>query len=202
MVTMVILGVLAAALIAGCGGDEPAAVPAPTEPPAPAVAPTQEPLPTPDPTPEPTPEPTAPPEPGPTATPAPAPTATPMPEPPATLAPTATPAPAPTAIPTPAPTTGAGTNVLQPSNQPPHIFIGTAQLNGAPAPAGTAILAMVGTFQVGSGSVTSADGTFGAVLVPYPDQMVTFMVGTAPASQSAVRTMVGGSTVLTLTASR
>ena len=61
---------------------------------------------------------------------------------------------------------------------------------------------MVGAFQVGSGSVTSADGGFSVITVPYPDQMVTFMVGTAPASQAAVRTVVGGSTVLTLTASR
>lgn len=202
LVTLGILGILAAGLIAGCGGEEPTAIPMPTQ--TPTIEPTNPPLPTLRPDPTATPEPTAMPAPAPepTAMPAPTPAPTATPEPTATSAPTpaptATPAPTPTAAPTPAGNQG---GELQPSSRPPHIFVGTARLNAAPAPVGTAITVMVGTFEAGAGVVEDDTGKFSTIVVPYPNQMATFMVGGFAATQPAMTTMVGGSTAVALTAS-
>ena len=197
--TLVILGIFAVGLIAGCGGEEPTATPMPTA--TPAVAPTEEPLPTPNPTPTRALEPTATPEP--TSTPEPTATPEPTPTPEPTVAPTPAPAPtaAPTAVPTVAPTPEQSTGTLRPSNRPPHIIVGTAMLDGAPAPVGTVVTAMVGTVEVGTGTVEDATGKFSTIVVPYPGQMLTFMVGTSPADQPAITTVDGGSNAVSLTAS-
>ena len=144
LVILGILGVLTLGVIVGCGGEEPTATPEPTQPTSRADTPQ---LPD-SPRPTSTPEPTATPVPEPTATPVPEPTAMPTPEPTATPVPTPTPTPVPpTPVPTPAPAaTAAPTSVPSapggaPERNdavPPHIIVGTASIDGSPAPAGTA----------------------------------------------------------------
>jgi hypothetical protein len=154
------------------------------------VAACAEPTPTPSPTPEPTPEPTATPAP----TPTPEPTATPTPAPTPTPEPTATPTPEPTATPAPTPApTPAGQAQL-----PPHVFIGTVMIDGAPAPDGTVVTALVNSAEVGSAVVTN--GEFTNLQVGVPGETVTFRVGDLTTNETAT-TEVGGATVVDLTAS-
>ena len=133
------------------------------------------------PAPTPTPEPTATPTPAPTPTPQP--TATPLPEPTAT----ATPVPAPT--PTP---------VERAQNRPPHIFIGTVTIDGAPAPDGTVVTAIVDGAEVGSAVVQN--GEYANLQVGVPGETVTFRVGNLTANETAT-TEVGGADIVNLTAS-
>jgi outer membrane biosynthesis protein TonB len=149
--------------------------------PTPLPTPTPEPTPTATPEPTPTPEPTATPTPMPTPTPEP--TATPTPEPTATVPPTIPPSPTPS---------GAGQNL------PPHIFIGSVTIDGAPAPDGTVVTALVNGAEVGSAVVT--DGKFTNLQVGAAGQTVTFRVGEVTANETAT-TEVGGATVVDLTAS-
>jgi hypothetical protein len=150
------------------------------------VAACAEPTPTPSPTPEPTATPAPTPTPEPTATPTPAPTPTPEPTTTPTPEPTATPAP------TPAPTP-AGQAQL-----PPHVFIGTVMIDGAPAPDGTVVTALVNGAEVGSAVVTN--GEFTNLQVGVPGETVTFRVGDLTANETTT-TEVGGATVVDLTAS-
>ncbi len=112
----------------------------------------------------------------PSPTPTPAPTATPRPTP--TPAPTATPRPTPT--PTPAPTTEPPQ--LPGSSEPPHIFAGTANLNGNPAGQGVAIDAYDAGRLIGA-TVTQAGGRF-SIHVHRAEGVITFRVNNQAAAES------------------
>ncbi len=169
------LGILLAVavfLIAACGGSDPTVVPttAPTEAPD-VVAPTS--------------------MPEPTATAAPTNTLAPT----ATSAPTNTPAPTPTS--TPAPTIDLA---AAKSNEPPHIFVGTAKIDGILAPRGTIVAAVIGGQTAGLG-VVEDNGVFTPIVVDVLGQFVTFKVSEFEAGQPAVQTKKGEGTVLDLDAS-
>ncbi len=167
--------VIVAFLLAACGSPEPTATPTaePEATKAPAAA-------------------TSPPA----ATSAPAPTNTPPP--------TVTPIPAiivvPTNTPIPQPTPRPIIDLsAQGQNLPPHIFIGTARIDGNLVPRDTMVLAFIGETEVGGG-VVGSDGKYPAILIGHLGQTVTFTVGGLVADQTAV-TMMGGAEVLDLTAS-
>ncbi|MDA0735303.1 MAG: hypothetical protein O2860_12110, partial [Chloroflexi bacterium] len=83
---------------------------------------------------------------------------------------------------------------------PPHIFIGSATVNGLVAPSGTTITAMIGGEAKGSVNVGS-NGQYGPLRVNSGSgSEVTFVVGTLTAAETATWQQ-GGSTVLNLTAS-
>ena len=92
-----------------------------------------------------------------------------------------TPTPLPAATPTPAPTTeppqlpGGG-------NEPPHIFIGTANLNGSPAGTGVAIDAYDAGRLIGA-TVTQAGGRF-SIHVHRAEGVITFRVNNQAATES------------------
>jgi hypothetical protein len=156
---------------------------------------TPEPAPTPEPTQEPTPEPT----PVPTPVPTPEPTATPAPTPTPTPAPTATPTPEPTATPAPAPLPPARTDVL------PHVFVGTATLDGLPASDGTVVTAWVAAFNEPVGEGTVSNGSYSVTVSQYgsesfANKTVTFRLGAFDATEAATW-LAGGGDVLNLTAS-
>ena len=134
------------------------------------------PAPTPTPTPQPTatPVPTPTPTPAPTATPRPTPTATPWPTP----APTATAA---TPYPTPMPTPAAPQLVI-PGNEPPHLFIGRATLNGNAVGAGVSVQAYDGGKLIGA-TVTQAGGNF-TIHVHRAAGVITFRVNNQAAAES------------------
>ena len=121
----------------------------------------------------------------PTATPAPTPrpTATPVPTPRPTPTPypTPTPTPYPTAAPTPAPTTEPP-QLPGGSGVPPHIFTGTANLNGSPAGTGIAIDAYDGGRLIGA-TVTQAGGRF-SIHVHRAQGVITFQVNNQAAAES------------------
>ena len=178
------LGILLVVTMAACGGDDVQPAPNPT------VA---------SPTAAPTPVPTDPPAPTPTTAPvisivaptaAPSPTAVPVPTP----VPTDVPPPPPTLAPNPSPQA-----TLIPSTQPPHIFIGAASLDGALAPAGTVIAAYVQGQEVSLG-IVAEDGKFSAIVVPFQNQAVVFAVAGYPAAQVHPQTVIGGATLMDLTA--
>lgn len=150
-----------------------------------------------------TPVPTAAPTEAPTAAPTVA-VATSTPVPTATTAPTSTPVPTPViALPTntPEPTPVATIDLeAAKSDQPPHVFVGTAKIDGVAAPRGTFVGVMIGD-QIVASSRVGSDGDFGTILVEIPDYEVTFQVGDYPASQPAIMTQKGGATVLELDAS-
>ena len=123
-------------------------------------------------TPTPTPAPT--PTPVPTATPRPTPTATPWPTP----VPTATAA---TPYPTPMPTPAAPQLVI-PGNEPPHLFIGRATLNGNAVGAGVSVQAYDGSKLIGA-TVTQAGGTF-TIHVHRSAGVITFRVNNQAAAES------------------
>ena len=110
----------------------------------------------------PRPEPTATRIPEPTATlapaPAPEPTATPVPAPTATPVPTATPLPTATPIPPPAPL--AAPLPERDNSEPPHVFVGSVTINGAPAPNGTEVTVWLEEFNAPLGAGTSSGGDY------------------------------------------
>ena len=80
---------------------------------------------------------------------------------------------------------------------PPHVFIGTASVNGLPAPAGTAVVAEVDGICTNSVRV-GAGGRFSNLLAKGPGSTVTFKIDTLAAAQRFPWTL-GGATVLDLT---
>ena len=130
--------------------------------------------------------------PAPTPTPTPQPTATPVPTPTPTPVPTATPRPTPTATPwpTPAPTATAATptptpaapQLVIPGNEPPHLFIGRAMLNGNAVGAGVSVQAYDGGKLIGA-TVTQAGGTF-TIHVHRSAGVITFRVNNQAAAES------------------
>ena len=67
--------------------------------------------------------------------------------------------------------------------EPPHVVMGMAMVNGATPAAGTEITAHAGAMEVGSAMV-KAGGGFRVDVKNPSGQMVTFMVGGVKASQS------------------
>lgn len=203
LVILGILGVLTLGVIVGCGGEEPTATPEPTQPTSRTDTPQ---LPD-SPRPTSTPVPTATPIPDPTATPVPEPTATPVPEPTATPVPAPTPTPVPpTPVPTPVPAATAAPTPTLPASDgaperndavPPHIVVGTASIDGSPAPSGTPVTAHAGDLEVASATVDDDTGKF-YFQIPYPGAEVTFKVNGVTALNAVVNTEIGGSTVLNL----
>jgi hypothetical protein len=74
-------------------------------------------------------------------------------------------------------------------------------IDGAPAPRGTFVGALIGD-QIAGSSLVGSDGDFGTIMVEIPGYEVTYQVGDYEASQSPITTEVGGATVLNLNASR
>ena len=68
--------------------------------------------------------------------------------------------------------------------EPPHVVMGMAMVNGATPAAGTEITAHAGAMEVGSAMVKAGGGTFRVDVKNPSGQMVTFMVGGVKASQS------------------
>jgi hypothetical protein len=180
---LVIMAVLIVSLVA-CAQATP--TPTPTPPPTPEPTATTAPTPTPEPTATATPEPT----------PTPAPTATPRP----------TPAPSPDIVvdtPTPAPTVQpTRTPGASDTSRPPHVFIGTATINGQPAPEGTEITALIDGVVVAS-VFTQEGGEFGEELYVMGNvgKTVTFRIGDLEAAES-FEVETGGVSLVTLTATR
>lgn len=144
--------------------------------------------------------------PAPTATLAPAPTQLPpnTPSPTATavpIVPTATAQPQPTPMPTNTPPPTIDLAAARSSNQPPHIFVGTAKIDGTAAPQGTIVSVMIGDQTVEQREVNQADGTFETIKVDVLGHQVTFKIGDFAASQAPVTTQKGGANVLNLEAS-
>jgi hypothetical protein len=68
---------------------------------------------------------------------------------------------------------------------PPHGFVGTATVNGLPAPVGTPVVALIGGEQHGS-TMVSNNGQYGPLLVsPGSVTEITFRIGTLAATQTA-----------------
>jgi len=83
---------------------------------------------------------------------------------------------------------------------PPHLFIGTATVNGLIAPSGTVITAMIGGEAKGSVKVGS-NGTYTRLLVDSgTGSEISFALGSLTATETATWEQ-GGSTVLALNAS-
>ena len=57
--------------------------------------------------------------------------------------------------------------VSQAQRQPPHVFVGTALIDGAAAPQGTTVSAWVGGVEAGSGTTTGTGGDYVLVLSPH-----------------------------------
>ena len=171
-------------LIAACGSDPaPEATTVPTAVPD-VIAPTNTPAPTA----------TTAPDPVPAATNTPSPTATAV-----AIAPAATAQAEPTPTNTPAPTLDLAANR---SLLPPHIFVGTAKIDGIAAPLGTIVAALIGDQTVALSLVDQANGVFSkAIKVDVLGQPVTFKISDFAASQSAITTEVGGANVVNLEAS-
>jgi len=188
---LAILLALAVFLIAACGSDPaPEATTVPT-----AVQDVTPPTNTPEPTAttalDPTPQPTN----------TPSPTATAV-----AIAPAAPAAPAATTQPTPTPTNTPSPTLdlaaARSSNQPPHIFVGTAKIDGIAAPLGTIVSVMIGDQTVKQSVVDQANGGFSkAIKVDVLGQLVTFKISDFTASQAAITTEKGGGTVVNLEAS-
>ena len=182
---LAILLSLAVFLIVACGSDPaPEATTVPTAVPE-VTVPTNTPAPTATTAPDPLPEPTN--------TPSPTATAVAM-APVATAQPTQTPTPTSTPVPT-------IDLAAARSNQPPHIFVGTAKIDGIAAPLGTIISAMIGDQTVALGVVEQADGKFSTIKMDVLGQPVTFKISDFAASQAAIMTEKGGGNVVNLEAS-
>ena len=184
---LAILLALAVFLIAACGSEPtPEATAVPTAIPD-VTSPTSTPAPTATTAPEPLPEPTN------------------IPSPTATAVAIVAAAPAPTAQPTPTPTNTPAPTIdlaaARSSNQPPHIFVGTAKIDGTAAPQGTIVSVMIGDQTVEQREVNQADGTFETIKVDVLGHQVTFKIGDFAASQAPVTTQKGGANVLNLEAS-
>lgn len=179
---LVILSALIISLVVACGQATPTPTPTP-EPTATAA-------------PSPTPEPTATATPDPTPTPVPTDTPSPTPTPSPELI-ADTPTPAPTVPPTATPgASDTGTS------RPPHVFVGTATINGAPAPAGTEITALIDGIVVAS-VFTLEGGEFNEELYVMGNvgETVNFRIGDLAAAES-FEVETGGITLVTLTATR
>ncbi len=80
-------------------------------------------------------------------------------------------------------------SVVSAQQVPPHVFLGSATVNGSPAPDGTSVAAFVDGEQVASVVVT--DGSYPAMLVgatgggSFAGKRVTFAIGGIPAAESA-----------------
>ena len=191
---LAILLALAVFLIAACGAEPtPEATAVPTAIPD-VTSPTRTPAPTATTAPEPLPEPTN------------------IPSPTATAVAIAAAAPAPTAQPTPTPTNTPAPTIdlaaARSSNQPPHIFIGTAKIDGIAAPLGTIVSVMIGDQTVKleggertPGIVYQADGKFETLKVDVLGHQVTFKIGDFAASQAPITTQKGEANVVNLEAS-
>ena len=82
---------------------------------------------------------------------------------------------------------------------PPHVIIGKATLNGAPAHEGTMVTAMVDGQKAGSSTVMGAEGKFETLLVMGPGDEITFMIGDSMAMEK-VPWMQGGAMMQNLNA--
>jgi len=90
--------------------------------------------------------------------------------------------------------------IVSAQSVPPHLFIGTATVNGLNAPAGTVITAMIGGEAKGSVKVGS-NGTYTKLLVSSGSGSdISFTLDTLTADETATWEQ-GGSTVLALNAS-
>src|ERR671918_1172129 len=68
---------------------------------------------------------------------------------------------------------------------PPHGFVGTATVNGLPAPVGTPVVAMIGGEQRGT-TMVSNNGQYGPLLVTAGSGTeITFRIGTLTATETA-----------------
>ena len=142
----------------------------------------------------------------PSATPLPTPTAipsliptpsvlpTPTPYPTPTPVPTVTPTPTPTSIPVPT-ATPLATRLPSPPDRrtdvTPHVFAGTASVNGAPASEGTVITAYVISFQDPVGEGVVSGGIYNLLVFQYGSgsftgKTITFKVGQFTANETAV----------------
>jgi len=142
----------------------------------------------------------------PSATPLPTPTAipsliptpsvlpTPTPYPTPTLVPTVTPTPTPTSIPV-STATPLATRLPSPPDRrtdvTPHVFAGTASVNGAPASEGTVITAYVISFQDPVGEGVVSGGIYNLFVFQYGSgsftgKTITFKVGQFTANETAV----------------
>jgi hypothetical protein len=83
---------------------------------------------------------------------------------------------------------------------PPHVFFGTATVNGLPAPAGTPVVAMIGGEQRGSTTV-EANGQYQILVAQGSGTEVTFRIGTLTAAETATWELGGGTPNFNLTAS-
>ena len=177
---------LAVFLIAACGSDPaPEATTVPTAGPD-VTVPTNTPAPTA----------TTAPDPVPAATNTPSATVA---APVAPAAPSPTAKPAATAVPAPAPTIDLA--AARSSNQPPHIFVGTAKIDGIAAPQGTIVSVLIGDQTVEESKVYQDDGTFETIKVNVLGHPVTFKISDFAASQAAITTEKGGANVVNLEAS-
>lgn len=89
---------------------------------------------------------------------------------------------------------------LSAQGPPPHVFVGSASIDGQPAPAGTVVAALVGGSEVAS-VIVDATGTYRNLQIPTAGVLVTFTIDGFPAAETAT-TQTGGATVLNLTAIR
>ena len=81
---------------------------------------------------------------------------------------------------------------------PPHVFLGSAIINGNPAPEGTVVAALIDGVTVSTVAV-NASGRYGNLQVPTAGAAVTFTIGGLPAAETAT-SEVGGLGFLNLTA--
>ena len=81
---------------------------------------------------------------------------------------------------------------------PPHVFLGSAIINGNPAPEGTVVAALIDGVTVSTVEV-NASGRYVNLQVPTAGAAVTFTIGGLPAAETAT-SEVGGLGFLNLTA--
>lgn len=192
-------------LAAGSSGVAPSATPQATTNPTPPAAPvptvepealpTATPMPTPTSAPTPTSTPTPTSAPVPTATPTPTSTPTPVPAVPIILPPTATAVPPMTKTPTPLPRSANCFSTFMPTppatsgQSLPQIIVGSATIDGTPAPDGTVVTAWVEGNP--AAATTLSQGQFGLSVEPppgssYVGKTVLFKVGECAASSTIV----------------
>ena len=81
---------------------------------------------------------------------------------------------------------------------PPHVFLGSATIDGNPAPEGTEVAALINGVAVSTVEV-NASGRYGNLQVPTAGAAVTFTIGGLPAAETAT-SEAGGLGILNLTA--
>ena len=87
----------------------------------------------------------------------------------------------------------------------PHVILGSATINGSPAPDGMVVAALVDGRQVAAEPISGGDGAFGVLLVEpengsFDGKIITFTIGGFAAAES-VFWLVGGGTEIALSAS-